>query len=286
MSGLPPTKTSVQQRLYYGVRRMLPGWLMEWVTWLAVSFGPEQNDAVPARLARFSLREKIPALERAKMDYRNRQSIVKLVLDKLVLSAFVGLAVLLASIYLDNRRDADVRALEAFKLDEAQRQILLVKRLDALNEVATTIGQVNGIYFDYTGAKKGAPAKEANEKYSEAVEKADKAIDKAEILFPPGFTKDMERYIQVHKKIRTVGVQKCGKYEDLVLDLYQRFGIICFDTITTKSGIENWIAHDQERLPLTFSAKERRGMSDQKYLDGQLQFWNENKDKERFKRRR
>jgi hypothetical protein len=47
----------------------------------------------------------------------------------------------------------------------------------------------------------------------------------------------MARYLQVHKKIMQIGVQKCGKYEDLVLDLYQRFGEICFDAITAKGGV-------------------------------------------------
>lgn len=288
MSGAPQAENAKPSRKRYDLRIELRFLVLRMGLWLVKVSGGEP--AVPY----YPPESKLATGKRAEMDYKDQLSFWRLLwvkllfgpFDKLVLGALVGLGVVGATLYLDKRKDDDAHALEAFKLAETQRQFLLGKRLDALNEVNITIGEVNGVYFDYTGVKKGDPEDQATKKYREAVANADKAIDKAEILFPPGFTLDMERYLQVHKKIMAVGVQKCGKYEDLMLDLYQRFGLICFDTIEAKKDVANWITHDQELMPLTFSAKERRSKTDQEYLDGQLDYWNKHQNDPQFKRRR
>jgi hypothetical protein len=275
MRGMPSPKDAAQQKIYRGLQRMLPAGLMEKAAWLGACLIPEEGDTSGKQPARFSPGEKLPASEKTKMDYEQHLKRNYLLLDKLALGAVVGLAVLLATIYLDNRKDAETRSLEQFKLDETQRQFLLGKRLDALNEVSTAMSNVTTTYFYYTGIKKDASEKEAYERYGNALDKSGMAIDRTEILFPLGFREDMERYQAVHRAVWRIGVQKCGgqEYRDFFMSLSREFDKNCFEILMNRSTIDDLKKQDNNRMPLTFNAKERERMTSEVYLKKQYEYW-------------
>jgi hypothetical protein len=226
-------------------------------------------------------------LDRQKADHQYRLKKWELGLDRgvfgVLVAAVTALGVLWATTRADRERagqagqleaarQAEARALEKYKLDESRQRFFLEKRMDALLAVATAMSDVTGVYFSYTGDRKGEPADRAERDYRKALDGAREAINRAEILFGADFGTAADRYFEVHRALMRAGVQDCGGYEDFVSDLSTAFDRLCLTALQDQDA--EAAGRLKDAMPLAdVPFAERRRLPPRAYLDKHFEHW-------------
>jgi len=233
---------------------------------------PDPKDLDPKEKAKIDYQLTI---DREKIQPRHGVRWQELMWDKGIGGLFIvllgGLALLPVNCWMESSRQREARALEKYKLDEARQRFFLEKRLDALTNMAAAMSDVSRVFFLYTGEKKDAQgaAEEAAKEYDKALPAAREAINKSTFLFDVDFKKDTDRYYEIHRAIRRVGVTNCVKYRAFMAQLSREFDQRC-----------QAVLHQGEVTPVKMTLADipfesRDAMPPQQYLDAHFKSWDE-----------
>lgn len=181
--------------------------------------------------------------ERMAIEHSNKRC--ELALDKLVFAFVLGLFTLAGywavNSVLEKQRQAEARALEKFKLDEARQRFFLENRLGAMLNIETAMSEVTGVFFLYSKDRKDAPD-DAEREYDKALAKARDTINRYEFLFDVEVRKNLDRYFEIHKAIRKVGATTCGPYREYLSDLSSELDDLCRSVMDEKPLVHLTIA--------------------------------------------